>query len=95
MNPVNPYNIISFGGSNETCNVRKKAQIFLRFYYSRNCPNKSVLHLSRGCSKAIRNQPQGEEEIAVRRVAVQSRNYLDAISVQVEACMHNTLGCSA
>ena len=67
---------------------------FGRCKYSRNYPNESVLRLSNGYSKTTLRQPQGEKEI-VARTADESRNHLEATSVQVEACVDNTVRYSA
>ena len=61
--------------------------------YSPNRPNESVLHLSRGYSKAILNQPQGKQEIVVRTY-VKFRNHLEAISAHFAACTDNTIAYS-
>ncbi|GFW59014.1 hypothetical protein TNCV_2831201 [Trichonephila clavipes] len=62
--------------------------------YSPNRPNERVLRLSRGYSKAILNQLPNERETA-ERTDVESRNHVEAIPAQVEACMVSNGGCFA
>ncbi|GFX70314.1 hypothetical protein TNCV_2955341 [Trichonephila clavipes] len=62
--------------------------------YSPNRPNESVFLLSRGYSKAILDQLPNERETAVR-TDVKSRNHVEAIPAQVEACMDSNGGCFA
>ena len=59
--------------------------------YLANRPDESALHLSRGYSKANRNQLQGKQEIEVR-TGVDSRNHVEIIPAQAEACTDNTVG---
>ncbi|GFT68323.1 hypothetical protein TNCV_659311 [Trichonephila clavipes] len=53
-----------------------------------------VLRLSRGYSKAILDQLPNEQETAVR-TDVESRNPVEAIPAQVEACMDRNGECFA
>ena len=57
--------------------------------YSPNRPNENALHLSRRYSKAILNQLQGDQKIEVR-TGVDSRNHVEVIPAQAEACTDNT-----
>ncbi|GFX06111.1 hypothetical protein TNCV_446861 [Trichonephila clavipes] len=50
--------------------------------------------LERGYSKAILNQLPNERETA-ERTDVESRNHVEAIPAQVEACMVSNGGCFA
>ncbi|GFV63866.1 hypothetical protein TNCV_5138711 [Trichonephila clavipes] len=71
--------------------------MFLKFgscEYSPNRLNESVLRLSRGYSKAILDQLPNEQETAVT-TDVDSRNHVEAIPAQVEACMDSNGGCFA
>ncbi|GFT75699.1 hypothetical protein TNCV_4192211 [Trichonephila clavipes] len=67
---------------------------FGRCEYSPNRPNESGLRLSRGYSKAILNQLSNEQETAVR-TDVESRNHVEAIPAQIEACLDSNGGCFA
>ncbi|GFV12534.1 hypothetical protein TNCV_1534171 [Trichonephila clavipes] len=62
--------------------------------YSPNRPQESVLRLFEGYSKAILDQLRNEQETAVR-TDVESRNHVEAIPAQVEACMDSNEGCFA
>ncbi|GFT86051.1 hypothetical protein TNCV_3256781 [Trichonephila clavipes] len=62
--------------------------------YLPNRPNESGLRLSRGYSKAILDQLPNEQETAVR-TNVESRNHVEAIPAQIEACMDSNRGCFA
>ena len=90
---VNPHHTVTFGDCNGTCKIERRfsgCQI-RQLLYSPNRTNKSALHLSRGYSKAILNQLQGEQEIEVRK-GVDSRNHVEVIPAQAEACTDNTVG---
>ena len=66
--------------------------------YSWNIPGKSVLHLSRGYSKAILNQFPRDilfKRSVVVRTGAEFRNHLEATSAQVKACTDNNIGYSA
>ena len=58
--------------------------------YLWNRPIKSVLHLSRGYSKAILNQSQEEQEI-VMRTRAESCYHLEVTSAQFEVGANNTI----
>ncbi|GFV43571.1 hypothetical protein TNCV_1690151 [Trichonephila clavipes] len=69
--------------------------MFLKFgscEYLPNRPNECVLRLSRGYSKAILDQLPNEQGTAVT-TNVDSRNHVEAIPAQVEACMNSNGGC--
>ena len=57
--------------------------------YSSNRLNESACHLSRGYSKAILNQLQGEQDIEVR-TGVDFRNRVEEIPAQAEASTDKT-----
>ncbi|GFU20853.1 hypothetical protein TNCV_5059741 [Trichonephila clavipes] len=59
--------------------------------YSPKRPNESALRLSRGYSKAILDQlPNGQETTV--RTDLESRNHVEAIPAQVEACTDSNGG---
>ncbi|GFW34012.1 hypothetical protein TNCV_286961 [Trichonephila clavipes] len=93
----NPHHTVTFDECSGTL-VRWNADyLFPKFgscEYSPNRPNESGLRLSRGYSKAILDQLPNEQETAVR-TDVKSRNHVEAIPAQIEACMNSNRGCFA
>ena len=64
---VNPHYTFTFGDCNGTCKVEHVFSVSeIRQLW--NCLNKSILHQFRGYSKAISNQPEGDQEIVVRTI---------------------------
>ncbi|GFW50789.1 hypothetical protein TNCV_3590711 [Trichonephila clavipes] len=93
----NPHHTVTFGEYSGTRKVECGLCLFPKLgscEYSPNRPNESGLRLSRGYSKVILDQLPNEQETALR-TDVESRNHVEAIPAQIEACMDSNGGCFA